>query len=1387
MKKIFKGVISSILSVCLIFSCLGGNVMAYKNSFYLTEAPNGFGDPFIMKYNGIFYLYGVYNSKVRCWTSRDMVNWGNYHDNVLAEPPTNPIYDNPFAAEVFYFEGKFYMYGSPMGNGHYVYMSDSPLGPFSAVTNILDNKYIDGTLCVDSDGTIKFLCGGVGHISYANLTTPSTGFPETYSEYPISIANRWTEGPTLFKRNGEYYLTYTGNQVWEKNYRVEYAHTDNINNGFVEEEDNTILLNTEGEQNVALGHNSIIVGPDLDSYYIVYHDAYRFNGTSVSRNIDMDRIVWNGKKLCVVGPTVQEMPNPDMPDFYEYFDGSLDTNWNKTGSFSLENGYATVSGNGSLISKASTGNVFSAEYNIADGNAYCVFNYEDSNNYSRVYFSSDKKLKIEKIVNGISSVVKNFSMPSHFVSGVQHTLKVQQADNKQYFSVDGVEYCSVDCAENESGKIGYITGNGATVGFTAFSAKALGNEDNEFIKPVPSKIEAVHANNIDDGFTVVSATGNAFGNAVKVKKNQILKYNVDVADNNNYTIDLSLKDVDADTQIAVMVDGVIIKSVKGDIVNKSRAYTECCIRDVSLSKGKHEIGLYFLGDAEVYEINIQKYTSCENNINPISLMTEENLLEIPPIISHNSVKFTDSTTYGKAMLGTQKWGDYCVSASVKISDGETAGFLLRTTDCFTGYRDNPKLDDKYYQRAYYVGFSRSESGYKLVLEKHKISEYTTLASTNPEYNSLVEYNLKVEVLGSKIRAYINGSLVLDYDDGYAAYTVGTVGLRSIYSISQFNNITVTPLDGLENGNVESPIDVYDYTKAIMISPDDFAGNGFQNKFARIVDSSESDYGKAIRITMETGVSYKETNAFLNSILSSTVPVRSGTYTLKLTAEGKIPRDTYIFVKNIVDGKNVSSQSKSFKGKFETKGKNEIELNNIELIDGSAEIMLQFWANSTDSTCDMTISDIVLVPKTDYGSYAYYEAEINVPSSVFNLSSYAERKIGGVYSNERLEINGVTNGIAISTPSLSVPNGTYTLHYYVKNTGGQSSVKFMANVNGVEYYDQMSGFVSEDWTVREINNIPVTSGKMVVMFWYVNSDSNAKFQIDGITLLREANKVLECDQSFNVEYSYDKESDVPICDFTSKTSGSIEKISEKELELSKGGGYFYKNISNLENGTYSAVIDMMLSSDTTGNIILKANPGDSTASEKRSATLSDCYGCYKQVRIDGINVTNGKLFFRVDYSVLSGNIRVRNLKLLRVGTTNYLDVKFSGITKATEKNLLPIGDSITLSAESNYEIGNDNYRFVGWYNKGVRIGEETSLEFVCKNDSDITKKYVLMADGLKLYDTNGDGTVDVLDLVRIKKHLANNTVEIKTAAADVNGDDVIDSIDFVSIRKRLLSA
>ena len=106
-----------------------------------------------------------------------------------------------------------------------------------------------------------------------------TDYSGAYYKYNAGIANtspemKWTEGPTMFKRKGVYYLTYTGNQVWEKNYRVEYAYSHNLEDNFTEENDNVILLNTEGDDHVGLGHNGIVVGPDLDTYYIVYHNSY---------------------------------------------------------------------------------------------------------------------------------------------------------------------------------------------------------------------------------------------------------------------------------------------------------------------------------------------------------------------------------------------------------------------------------------------------------------------------------------------------------------------------------------------------------------------------------------------------------------------------------------------------------------------------------------------------------------------------------------------------------------------------------------------------------------------------------------------------------------------------------------------------------------------------------------------------------------------------------------------------------------------------------------------------------------------------------------------------------------------------------------------------------
>lgn len=53
------------------------------------------------------------------------------------------------------------------------------------------------------------------------------------------------------------------------------------------------------------------------------------------------------------------------------------------------------------------------------------------------------------------------------------------------------------------------------------------------------------------------------------------------------------------------------------------------------------------------------------------------------------------------------------------------------------------------------------------------------------------------------------------------------------------------------------------------------------------------------------------------------------------------------------------------------------------------------------------------------------------------------------------------------------------------------------------------------------------------------------------------------------------------------------------------------------------------------------------------------------------------------------------------------------------------------------------------------------------------------------DVNGDGSVDIRDLVRFKRYEAKDDVEFFAEAADINGDAEITSQDIASLRKVLL--
>ncbi|MDP4176947.1 MAG: cellulase family glycosylhydrolase [Bacillota bacterium] len=54
------------------------------------------------------------------------------------------------------------------------------------------------------------------------------------------------------------------------------------------------------------------------------------------------------------------------------------------------------------------------------------------------------------------------------------------------------------------------------------------------------------------------------------------------------------------------------------------------------------------------------------------------------------------------------------------------------------------------------------------------------------------------------------------------------------------------------------------------------------------------------------------------------------------------------------------------------------------------------------------------------------------------------------------------------------------------------------------------------------------------------------------------------------------------------------------------------------------------------------------------------------------------------------------------------------------------------------------------------------------------------------DVNGDGRVNVLDYLKLKKYIVNKSISINTKAGDVNNDGVIDSNDLTALRKVLLT-
>jgi hypothetical protein len=128
-----------------------------------------------------------------------------------------------------------------------------------------------------------------------------------------------------------------------------------------------------------------------------------------------------------------------------------------------------------------------------------------------------------------------------------------------------------------------------------------------------------------------------------------------------------------------------------------------------------------------------------------------------------------------------------------------------------------------------------------------------------------------------------------------------------------------------------------------------------------------------------------------------------------------------------------------------------------------------------------------------------------------------------------------------------------------------------------------------------------------------------------------------------------------------------------------------------------------------------------------------------------------------------------------------------------------GNSIVWDSIANYTEDGVIATLIFEVAEGTPVGEyDIQLRFMSASDEDFnsltmtTIDTVIVVESAVLGDANGDGTVDTVDLVMIRRYLANmdpqtmqSNINLKKGA-DANCDGVVDTIDLAFVRQYLAS-
>jgi beta-xylosidase len=303
--------------------------------------PHYFADPFVLRVGRDYYAYGTgpvdeAGREFPILFSRDLVHWEPAGHAI--EPTPQARGHNHWAPEVAEKDGRFFLYysASPRGADEHhrlrVATSDSPRGPFkdSGAELMPDVGFsIDAHPFRDPRTNKWFLFFATDYTDDAPHGTGLAVAPlsddllrvtanprpvvrascnwqvyERNRDYKGRVWDAWhcVEGPFVLFHNDRYYCLYSGGAWHSENYGLGFAVASDPLGPWTDDfaQHGPTVLKGVANQVVGPGHNSVVLGPDDRTLFVVYH---AWDASHSARRMCIDPLLWTEHGPRCDGPS----------------------------------------------------------------------------------------------------------------------------------------------------------------------------------------------------------------------------------------------------------------------------------------------------------------------------------------------------------------------------------------------------------------------------------------------------------------------------------------------------------------------------------------------------------------------------------------------------------------------------------------------------------------------------------------------------------------------------------------------------------------------------------------------------------------------------------------------------------------------------------------------------------------------------------------------------------------------------------------------------------------------------------------------------------------------------------------------------------------------------